>query len=273
MDCIAFYGKGGIGKSTVASAVSLALAKMGKRVLLIGCDPKHDSTLLLTGGRLIPTVIEQLFSKPTGALRAEDIIYKGELGVDCIEAGGPEPGVGCGGRAVSRTLEVVEQLGIVSENHYDVVVFDVLGDVVCGGFAAPLRSAFAPKVVIVLSEELAAAYAANNIVKGVLRFYENGICVAGAVLNLRDNRANQEAVKNFLQAISVNLLSVLARDPAIQQAESSGANVVISAPNSKATRTIALLAENLLTIKKDKCLRPTPITFEQIRAILQRKNK
>ena len=159
MQKLAFYGKGGIGKSTIAAGVSMALAEKDMRVLHVGCDPKHDSTLALVKGGKITTVIDKLFSMPVGSMSGADLIMKGKHGIDCIESGGPEPGIGCGGRAVSRMFEILEQIGVMDESRYDVTVFDVLGDVVCGGFAAPLRSAFAPKVVIVLSEELAAAYA------------------------------------------------------------------------------------------------------------------
>jgi nitrogenase iron protein NifH len=212
MQKIAFYGKGGIGKSTVSAGVSMALARQGKRVLHVGCDPKHDSTLSLVPDGRITTVIEQIFSQRTGSLTRDHLIMQGKEGIDCIESGGPEAGVGCGGRAVSRMFEIFEEIGVVDEDRYDVAIFDVLGDVVCGGFAAPLRSAFAPKVVIVLSEEMASAYAANNIAKGVSHYLDNGVCLAGMVLNLRDNRADRGPVERFIQEVGSRILAVVPRE-------------------------------------------------------------
>ncbi len=271
MQCLAFYGKGGIGKSTVAAGVSVSLARAGQRVLHVGCDPKHDSTLPLVGGRTIPTVIEKIFSRPTRELRPEDFIVRGEAGIDCIESGGPEPGVGCGGRAVSRMFEVLEERNVISARKYDVAVFDVLGDVVCGGFAAPLKSAFAPKVIIVLSEELAAAYAANNIAKGVARFLGNGIVLAGAVLNLRDNRSEVAPVEKFLQRLSVELLAVLPRDERVQQAEMEGTSVALSAPDSEVARALGVLAGKLFQIDKTRCRPPSPMELGELRQIMSRR--
>jgi nitrogenase iron protein NifH len=170
MERIAFYGKGGIGKSTIATSASLSMSRMGKRVLHVGCDPKHDSSLVLVKDpENFKTVIDQIFAGVED-LEADDFIMDGIEGIDCVESGGPEAGRGCGGRAVSRSFEVFEDVELVDDTRYDAVVYDVLGDVVCGGFAAPMRRSAKSKVVIVLSEELMAAYAANRIAAAVGQF-------------------------------------------------------------------------------------------------------
>jgi len=271
MEKLAFYGKGGIGKSTIAAGVSLALTRQGKRVLHVGCDPKHDSTLALVPDEQIKTVIDQIFTQPTGSLRREHLIMQGTHGIDCVESGGPEAGVGCGGRAVSRMFEIFEEIGVIDESLYDAAVFDVLGDVVCGGFAAPLRSAFAPKVVIVLSEELASAYAANNIAKGVKNYLDNGVCLAGVVLNIRDNNADISPIKRFVKAVNTKILATVPRDQTIQEAELESCSVLEYAPESKVSKIIMKLAEKLQTIEPDQCPDPTPIDLITLRRMMQGK--
>jgi nitrogenase subunit NifH len=268
MHKIAFYGKGGIGKSTVAAGVSLALAKQGKRVLHVGCDPKHDSTLALVVNGRIKTVIDQIFTQPTGSLKPGHLIMKGKSGIDCIESGGPQSGVGCGGRAVSRMFEIFEEIGVLDEERYDVVVFDVLGDVVCGGFAAPLRSAFAPKVAIVVSEEMAAGYAANNIARGVLHYLDNGVSLAGVVINLRDNQSDLRSVKRMVKAMNTRVLATIQRDSKVGQAELAGQSILEFAPRSKVAMAISKLAKYLLELDPDKCPEPTPIELEELRMLL-----
>mgnify|MGYP001057462466 CR=1 FL=1 len=271
MQKLAFYGKGGIGKSTIAAGVSMALARDGKRVLHVGCDPKHDSTLALVPDGKITTVIDQIFSKKTGELRREHLIMKGKHGIECVESGGPEAGVGCGGRAVSRMLEIFEEIGVVDESLYDVVVFDVLGDVVCGGFAAPLRSAFAPKVVIVLSEELAATYAANNIAKGVKHYLDNDVCLAGLVLNLRDNSADITPIQKFADQIKTCILATIPRDKLVQQAELEGESILQHAPDSQTAGIICELSRKLIALDPATCLDPEPLELMDLRQLMHGK--
>jgi nitrogenase iron protein NifH len=271
MQRIAFYGKGGIGKSTVAAGVSLALARQGQRVLHVGCDPKHDSTLTLVQDGRTTTVIDQIFEKPTGSLRAEHLIMPGKEGIHCIESGGPQAGVGCGGRAVSRMFELFEEIGVLDEQRYDVAVFDVLGDVVCGGFAAPLRSAFAPKVVIVLSEEMAAGYAANNIARGVQYYLDNGVVLAGVVLNLRDNQADKRPIERLARAMNTRILAVLPRDPLVGEAEIQNQSVLEYAPKSKVAQALSRLAKKLIGTDPGDCPAPTPIGLDELRALMQKK--
>jgi len=267
MERIAFYGKGGIGKSTVAAGVSLALARQGKRVLHVGCDPKHDSTLALVSGP-VRTVIDQIFSQPVGSLKREHLIMQGRQGIDCIESGGPESGVGCGGRAVSRMFELFEELNVVDQDRYDVAVFDVLGDVVCGGFAAPLRSAFAPKVVIVSSEEMAAGYAANNIARGVQHYLDNGVTLAGVVLNRRDNQADVAPIQRLIEALNSKVLAVLRRDPRVGEAELNGRSIVEAEPGSPVAQALVKLSKELLTIAPKDCPVPRPMELDRIRQVM-----
>jgi nitrogenase iron protein len=267
MQKIAFYGKGGIGKSTISAGVSMALALQNKRVLHVGCDPKHDSTFSLIKGAKITTVIDQIFSKPSGSLERQHFIMPGKNKIDCIESGGPEAGVGCGGRAVSRMFELFDELNVCDKELYDVTVFDVLGDVVCGGFAAPLRSTFAPKVVICLSEEMAAGYAANNIAKGIKNYLDNGVCLAGVVINQRDNQADLSSVNKFIEAINSKVLAVLPRDPLIQKAEQSGCTVLETERQSRSAKILNDLAEQLLDIDHPSCPAPTPLSLEELRAV------
>ena len=157
---IALYGKGGIGKSTTSANLSAAFSEKNLSVMQIGCDPKHDSTRMLMHGRWIPTVLEQMYEKKD--IKEEDIIFEGFGGVRCVEAGGPEPGIGCAGRGIIATFQLLEKMKALFG---DVVVYDVLGDVVCGGFALPMRDGYAEEVYLVTSGELMSLYAANNISK------------------------------------------------------------------------------------------------------------
>jgi nitrogenase iron protein NifH len=142
---IAVYGKGGIGKSTISANVSAALSEKGQRVLQIGCDPKYDSTRLLLGGKIPVTVLQYIKSVLPDARRPEDIVFRGYGDVACVEAGGPEPGVGCAGRGIITTFDLLDDLGIRS-SLFDITLYDVLGDVVCGGFAVPIRKEYAGAV-------------------------------------------------------------------------------------------------------------------------------
>lgn len=265
MERLAFYGKGGIGKSTIAAGVSLALAQAGRRVLHVGCDPKHDSTACLVEQTPIVTVIDQIFSCPSGQLRSEDLIMKGKHGIHCLESGGPQSGVGCGGRAISRMFEVFEELDLISPERYDVAVFDVLGDVVCGGFAAPLRAGIAPKVAIVASEEMMAGYAANNIAKAVVHYQHNGVCLAGLVLNLRDNQADRAPIQRLAAKLDARILCQVPRTPEIQQAELERQSIIEAGPDTEAAESIRNLSEELMNLDRSACRPPKPLDLEGVR--------
>ena len=192
MKQIALYGKGGIGKSTTSANLSAALSESGLDILQIGCDPKRDSTRMLMQGRFIPTVMDHVRTKGDADVRLEDIMFTGYRGVRCVEAGGPEPGVGCAGRGIIATFQILERLGALKG---DIIVYDVLGDVVCGGFAMPMREGYAQEVYLVTSGELMSLYAANNICKAIQRLSlraKNRCRLAGVICNSK----NME--KNFL---------------------------------------------------------------------------
>lgn len=269
MEKIAFYGKGGIGKSMVSTNVTAALAMGGHRVLHVGCDPKHDSSMPFVDPSEVKTVLDMLFQVPRGTLTPEHFLLPGRLGVDCVESGGPEPGVGCGGRGVSRTLEILAELGLLSNERYDATVFDVLGDVVCGGFAAPLRRGFARKVVVVSSEEIMSLYAANNIVKAVSHYASNGVALLGIVFNLRDNRADRADLERFAETLSTRILAVLPRERRVRRAELEEITLVELAPRTRMAKTLRALAGEIHGADPDAFPEPTPMSDVAFRAFVR----
>ncbi len=218
---LAVYGKGGIGKSTVSANLSAALAAAGSRVLQIGCDPKHDSTRLLLGGQSLPTVLEHLRSAPKGAERLDTVLRSGYLGVGCVEAGGPRPGVGCAGRGIITAFEFLEKHR--AKDNYDVILYDVLGDVVCGGFAVPIRREYADAILLVTSGEFMALYAANNILRGI-RNFDGSDCrrVAGILLNARSLDGEEERVRRFAEAADLPIVARIPRSQGFARAEEAG---------------------------------------------------
>ncbi len=198
----AVYGKGGIGKSTTSSNLSAAFSKLGKRVLQIGCDPKHDSTFTLTKS-LVPTVIDILEGVEfhSEELRAEDFVYEGYNGVMCVEAGGPPAGTGCGGYVVGQTVKLLKEHRLLEDT--DVVIFDVLGDVVCGGFAAPLQHA--DRALIVAANDFDSIFAMNRIVAAILAKSRNyDVRVGGVVAN---RSADTDQIQRFNDAVGLNTVA------------------------------------------------------------------
>ncbi len=263
MQKITIFGKGGIGKSTLSANLAAVYAKKGLKVILVGCDPKHDTTISLTDGKPIRTVVEHSAFMDSSGGDLSKILVKGRLGVDCVEAGGPEPGIGCAGRGIGRTINILEDAGVLDEGRYDVALFDVLGDVVCGGFAAPLREGFADKVVIVTSEELMALYAANNIARAIRNYSENGVALCGLVANLRDRDADRESVARFAEQIGTGVLSYFTREAAVREAEYKRVTLVEHAPKSELTRKIEALAESLLKFDRKTVEVPKPLSDER----------
>ena len=201
---LAVYGKGGIGKSTMSCNISIAFARRGKKVLQIGCDPKHDSTFTLTGF-LIPTIIDTLQAKDYHYedVWPEDVIYKGYSGVDCVEAGGPPAGAGCGGYVVGETVKLLKELNAFYE--YDVILFDVLGDVVCGGFAAPLN--YADYCLIVTDNGFDALFAANRIAASVReKARTHPLRLAGLIGN---RTAQRDLIDKYVESCPMPVLEVL----------------------------------------------------------------
>jgi|JI10StandDraft_1071094.scaffolds.fasta_scaffold75763_3 nitrogenase iron protein NifH len=267
MERIAFYGKGGIGKSTVATSSSLMLSRMGHRVLHVGCDPKHDSSLVLVKDPVkFKTVMDKVFADED--IDREDLVMEGIEGIDCVEAGGPEAGRGCGGRAVSRAFEIFEEVDLV-DDRYDVVVYDVLGDVVCGGFAAPMRRSAGSKVCVVLSEEMMAAYAANRIAAAVAEFKDNGIVLAGLVVNLRNNRCDLTPIRRFADCLQTEVLGVLPRDPLVCEAELYRKSIVDYAPESPVAVGIRAILDKVLNLDRASRPVPTPLLDIHVRKIMR----
>ena len=240
MESIVFFGKGGIGKSTIAANISVLFAARGKKVLHVGCDPKMDSTLSLMGRRIRP------FNDQGGsdgeALRRS--LHRSIKGIDCIEAGGPQAGVGCAGAGIGAMLDAIKDSSLIEKEGYDTVVFDVLGDVVCGGFAAPLRRGFASKAILVVSEELLSLYAANNLISMVNNYARNGVFLAGLAVNAKDPAAVRRA-HDFARAANTRVLGVIPRDAAVTRAEKARKPVVALEPRSEAAKSLARLAAEI----------------------------
>lgn len=264
METIAVYGKGGIGKSVVATSLSMYYAQSGRRVLHVGCDPKHDSALrLLKTDTNIRTVLDILREDPE-AVGTDEILTTGRFEIDCCEAGGPQPGVGCGGRGVARMIETLDEMQLLQSGRYDVAIFDVLGDVVCGGFAAPLRDGFARKVIIVLSEEPMAVFAANNIARAIDIYRTNGVCLAGLVVNLRAKDAKVEPLHRFAERLNTRVLTVVERDPRIMEAEKQQRTILEYAPEAPAAQAFRALGEAIEAIDPAQVPLPTPMTDEGV---------
>lgn len=250
---IALYGKGGIGKSTVSANLSAALANLKKKVLQVGCDPKHDSTRLLLGGAVITTVLDYMRETPQEAQQLEALVFEGYGGTACLEVGGPKPGIGCAGRGILSSFEVLKRLGLRSSS-FDVVLYDVLGDVVCGGFAVPLRKEYADAVFLVTSGEYMALYAANNILRGVRNFEDAAPKVAGIIFNRRGLFAEEERVLAFARAVGLPVLATLPRDEVFSQAEKVGRTLAESFPSSAPAAIFRELARYVETLEKDRSL-------------------
>jgi len=262
MQKIAIYGKGGIGKSVVATHLSAELARRGMKVLHVGCDPKADSSCRLTGRHVVRTVLAQMSDDPED-LAASQLITPGRNRIDCIEAGGPEPGAGCGGRGVARAIELIGELQLLETGGYDAAVFDVLGDVVCGGFAAPLRKGFARKVLIVVSEESMALFAANNIARAVVANASNGVVLAGLVANVRSDDAQRRArVDAFARTLGTRVVMTLERSDLISDAELQLSTAVETAPESGVAAAFRRLADAAIALDPSSVEKPTPLDHE-----------
>lgn len=254
---IAFYGKGGIGKSTIAGNFSAEMGKAGFRVLHIGCDPKADSARLLTG-RKIPSVLERMTAlcEP----KREDILFLGDFGVWCAEAGGPKAGTGCAGLGITVTVEKLRELGIMDEN-WDMIVYDVLGDVVCGGFAVPMKQRLADKVCIVTSGDYMSLYAANNILKGIAGIAGQRPLFGGFIHNHCHGEREEEIVKRYSKQAAGKVLGVIHESQAIKRADFSGKSLLSSCLGHKAQFEMRETAEE---IRRTQPVCPKPLTEEEM---------
>ena len=224
---VAIYGKGGIGKSTTTQNTVAGLAEMGKKVMVVGCDPKADSTRLLLGGLSQKTVLDTLREEGED-VELEDIRKVGFRGIICVESGGPEPGVGCAGRGIITSINLLEQLGAYADNEeLDYAFYDVLGDVVCGGFAMPIREGKAQEIYIVVSGEMMAMYAANNICKGIVKFAEaGGVRLGGIICNSRKVDNEKAMIEAFAKKLGTQMIHFVPRDNMVQRAEINRKTVI-----------------------------------------------
>jgi len=241
---IAIYGKGGIGKSTTTQNLTAGLGEMGKNIMVVGCDPKADSTRLLLGGLAQQTVLDTL--REEGEDIDLDLIMKrGFANINCVESGGPEPGVGCAGRGIITSIGMLERLGAYEED-LDYVFYDVLGDVVCGGFAMPIREGKAQEIYIVASGEMMALYAANNIAKGILKYSSTGGCrLGGIICNSRKVDGERELVEAFAKELGSQMIHFVPRDNMVQRAEINKKTVIEFDPADKQADEYRQLAQKI----------------------------
>lgn len=263
---IAIYGKGGIGKSTTTQNLAAALSYIGKKLMIVGCDPKADSTRLVLGGLVQKTVLDVMREKDEEDVELSDFLYTGFNGIKAVESGGPEPGVGCAGRGIVTAINMLENLGAYTSD-LDYVLYDVLGDVVCGGFAMPIREGKAKEIYIVCSGEMMSLYAANNICKGIQRYAATGKTkLGGLICNSRLVDNEQVLVEEFAQMLNTQLIYFIPRDNIVQHAELLRKTVIEHSPASNQAevyRQLALAIEN-----NESFSTPTPISNEDLETLL-----
>lgn len=245
---IAIYGKGGIGKSTCTANLAAAFADLGKRVIQIGCDPKADSTINLLGGKPVTPVMNYLREKDDEPEHIEEISKIGYGGILCIETGGPTPGLGCAGRGIITTFSLLEELRLFEKFRPDVVLYDVLGDVVCGGFAAPIREGYASQVLIVTSGEKMALYAADNINRAVKNFEDRSYArVRGIIMNRRAVENEEEKVRAFADNAGLEIVADIPRSADIIKYEDMGMTVIEGDPECETAKRFTALARKLIS--------------------------
>ncbi|WP_026783503.1 nitrogenase iron protein [Pleomorphomonas koreensis] len=264
---IAFYGKGGIGKSTTSQNTLAALVEMGQKILIVGCDPKADSTRLILNAKAQDTVLHLAAEKGSVEdLELEDVLKIGYKGIKCVESGGPEPGVGCAGRGVITSINFLEENGAYDDVDY--VSYDVLGDVVCGGFAMPIRENKAQEIYIVMSGEMMALYAANNISRGILKYANTGgVRLGGLICNERQTDRELDLAEALAKRINTKLIHFVPRDNIVQHAELRKQTVIQYAPDSKQADEYRQLATKIHE-NGGKGTIPTPITMEELEDML-----
>ena len=249
---IAVYGKGGIGKSTTVSNVAAALAEKGLKVMQIGCDPKADSTMQLRHGKAVPTVLE-LVNQRKNDFELEDMVRIGFGGVVCVEAGGPTPGMGCAGRGIITALEKLKGKGAYEVYQPDVVLYDVLGDVVCGGFTMPMRKGYADKVFIVTSGENMSIHAAANIAMAIDNFKNRGYAsLGGLILNRRNVKREDEKVAELADDFKTSVVGTLSRSEQVLLAEEKQQILLESFPDSKMADEYRKLAEQIMAVCEER---------------------
>jgi len=262
---IAIYGKGGIGKSTTTQNLTAGLAESGKKILVVGCDPKADSTRLLLGTLAQRTVLDTV-RVAGSSVELPGIMKVGFGGIKCVESGGPEPGVGCAGRGIITSIGLLEQLGAYDDD-LDFVFYDVLGDVVCGGFAMPIREGKAKEIYIVASGEMMALYAANNIAKGIAKFAQKGgVRMGGIICNSRNVDREHELLEAFSHELNTQLIYFVPRDNMVQRAEINRKTVIQYDPKAQQAQEYRNLAKAV--DENTKFTVPKPMTPERLEQIL-----
>lgn len=259
---IAIYGKGGIGKSTTTSNLSAALSIAGYKVMQFGCDPKSDSTNTLRGGTYIPTVLDTLREK--GTVNAHDVIFEGFNGIYCVEAGGPAPGVGCAGRGIITAVELFKQQKIFDELDLDFVIYDVLGDVVCGGFAVPIREGIAQHVFTVSSGDFMSIYASNNLFKGIKKYSNSGGALLGGIIANSINQGySREIIDDFARRTKTQIMQYVPRSITVTQSELKGKTTIEAAPDSEQAAVYRQLAERIAAHEESRI--PSPLELDELR--------
>ncbi|MBQ1782094.1 MAG: nitrogenase iron protein [Gammaproteobacteria bacterium] len=263
----AIYGKGGIGKSTTTQNLVAALAEAGKKVMIIGCDPKADSTRLILHAKAQNTIMEMAAEAGTVEdLELDDVLKTGYAGIKCVESGGPEPGVGCAGRGVITAINFLEEEGAYTPD-LDFVFYDVLGDVVCGGFAMPIRENKAQEIYIVVSGEMMAMYAANNISKGIVKYASSGkVRLAGLICNSRNTDREDELIIALAEKLGTQMIHFVPRDNVVQRAEIRRMTVIEYDPKAKQANEYRTLAQKV--INNQKFVVPTPCTMDELEELL-----
>ena len=264
---IAIYGKGGIGKSTTTQNTVAGLAEANKKVMVVGCDPKADSTRLLLGGLAQKTVLDTLRGEGEDG-ELEDVIKGGYGGTRCVESGGPEPGVGCAGRGIITSVNLLEQLGAYEEDQQlDYVFYDVLGDVVCGGFAMPIREGKAQEIYIVVSGEMMAMYAANNICKGIVKFADaGGVRLGGLICNSRKVDNEAALIEELAKRLGTQMIHFVPRDNMVQRAELNRKTVIDYDPTHVQADEYRELAKRI--DQNEMKVIPTPLEIDEREELL-----
>jgi nitrogenase iron protein NifH len=263
----AIYGKGGIGKSTTTQNLVAGLAEAGKKVMIVGCDPKADSTRLILHAKAQNSIMEMAANAGSVEdLELEDVMKVGYRDIKCVESGGPEPGVGCAGRGVITAINFLEEEGAYEED-LDFVFYDVLGDVVCGGFAMPIRENKAQEIYIVCSGEMMAMYAANNIAKGIVKYANSGsVRLAGLICNSRNTAREDELIMELARQLGTTMIHFVPRDNVVQRAEIRRMTVIEYEPGAKQAQEYRDLARKI--VENKNFVIPTPITMDELEALL-----
>ncbi len=263
----AIYGKGGIGKSTTTQNLVAAMAEAGQKIMIVGCDPKADSTRLILHAKAQNTIMEMAADAGSVEdLELEDVLKTGYADIQCVESGGPEPGVGCAGRGVITAINFLEEEGAYDEG-IDFVFYDVLGDVVCGGFAMPIRENKAQEIYIVVSGEMMAMYAANNIAKGIVKYANSGsVRLAGLICNSRNTDREDDLIIALAEKLGTQMIHFIPRDNVVQRAEIRRMTVIEYDPKASQADEYRALAKKI--VENKKFVIPTPITMDELEDLL-----